>query len=62
MDTIYQISLKDNFLRKTIYLYTRDHEVFYQSYEDCVNQEKPFEAFNREAYERAYNRYLAQNN
>jgi hypothetical protein len=62
MDTIYQVSLKENLLRRTIYLYTRDHNVFYLTYEDCVNQEKPFEDFNREAYERAYNRYLAQNN
>jgi hypothetical protein len=62
MDTIYQVSLKENLLRRTIYLYTRDHNVFYLTYEDCVNQEKPFEDFNREAYERAYNRYLSQNN
>jgi hypothetical protein len=62
MDTIYQVSLKDNFLRRTIYLYTRDHDVFYLTYEDCVNQEKPFEDFNRDAYERAYLRYLSLNN
>jgi hypothetical protein len=62
MDKIYEISLRDNFLRKTIYLYTRDHDVFYISYEDCVNQEKPFEGFNREAYDRAYRRFLELNN
>jgi hypothetical protein len=62
MDTIYQVSLKENLLRRTIYLYTRDHNVFYLTYEDCVNEENVFEGFNREAYERAYKRYLAQNN
>jgi len=62
MDTIYEVSLKDNFSRKIIYLYTKDHNVFYLSYEDCVNQENVFESFNREAYTRAYNRYLAENN
>ena len=62
MDTIYEISLRDNFLHRTIYLYTRDHNIFYETYEDCVNQENVFEAFNREAYTRAYNRYLAKNN
>jgi hypothetical protein len=62
MDTIYQVSLKENLLRRTIYLYTRDHNVFYLTYEDCVNEENVFEEFNREAYERAYRRYLAKNN
>jgi hypothetical protein len=49
-------------LRKTMYLYTKDHNIFYRTYEDCVNKEKPFEDFNRDAYERAYLRYLSLNN
>jgi hypothetical protein len=62
MDAIYQVQLKDNQNRRTIYLYTKDHNTYYDSYEKCRDEVEPFEDFNKEAFVRAYIRYLAQNN